>query len=818
MATFSPEPQRSNDPSYLGISQGTEKASLQPLADNQRLHGAPSSPNYSSDNTYGKIFAGVGDVLDTTTQGLDKAIKIDSEQQLRSRLESVRDQFGVAQASGDPNVAKALGFGGSDALMGTEIPSAVGIASNRLGTKLEGLKARYMNGDLQNSAYWSRAEAEVRAVRAQYKGYESHIDQKSAEILGTIPANALRQSVLQDVDQLFKKMQSASDKQTAFYHQNGEIIAQYYPDFNSMRVNGTAPSYSYIEDLVARHKADDAVMDRKLKGLNLEDKTDAANVNRISAVASEQSTTVVNRAMQAGLNQAMAGFSGNFQDYIKSLQDKATNGTPLTPQELEKARNGISQLRTNIQLNLETRFNQPWSDNDPTSKSMNFYFSKNPGRKEQLLKSAMAPIDALEAGITNPQTGLATIAAASVKFHDDEFSRKMVTSDQFWPGIKFLQDRVGNQAMPLVINDNSQVVPTKLIPLLQSLQGKHFGAIGLGYNTDFAEAWKSVQEMPGASQAEKSATAKSVVKNGVGLIMASQDLPTGAKFAQAMFAPSFNIFDKIGPKEEANNFLTSVTSPPFIKRMQELRDSGPEGQKAWKTYTDWTGRNTFTSVKQQGATLTEGISSGDIKVDYDPKTFQVLMEPKASNNSVLRPGSFLDNMLSTDYSKPRDEINKVLRNYAEVVKADGRDPTRAVYGLFNQLVNVAEPAKQGFFSTIGEAIKKQIQPTDRTPVEGDKKPTSKGKQSSNVSDQNIIAIDTKDIPEGVSARDFIQSLKDKRSSMEDSTIQYVSARDEWRRKLSESARKAAKEPILPIIPSPSIVPDSPYTPGEWIKI
>jgi hypothetical protein len=832
MATFAPEPQKSNDPSYLGTSQGTEKASFQPLASTPNLQQAPSTPNYSSDTTYGKIFAGVSDVLDTTVGALDKSVKIASEDELRTRLENVRNMFGVAQAQANPNVSKQLGVEGGalDNSGGSSIPKAVDIASNRLGNTLEGLKARYLNGDLQNSAYWNRAEAEVRAVRAQYKGYEEHIDKKSAEILGTIPANALRQSILQDVDTLFRKMQTAADKDQAFMAQHGDIIAMMgYPDANTMRAQGLGPSMPFYRDLVARHQAKVTATQEAIASLNLRDKQQGADVDTASPLLANELSKITYSNLQKPINIAGYGTKAPIQ-FFQDMQDQVASGKPLDDKQLTAVRNVFNQFKTNIDLQHEALINTNWDPNDPKSNTFNKLFSTNPNRLNEIKTRSKDAIAALEHAVTHPELGLLSSTSALIKAGDSEAERKMLDKFPVMKVLPGINQRIGPNAMVPLINGTAKGTPgilDMMIPVIRDVTKAQIHREDGGAEDSYGPTFQRIRELQDKPDAVKSGAAKATIDQGFKIILNSADPSMSVVHAGAMFSPKFNVFKAIDPPEEANRFYLQATHPDMIKRLQNLR-SQPGGEEVWNNYVKWSGNNAVLSTKQSGDTATEAIQNGEYRVEYNPKTITWTAYPKFP--VAMSPGiggQPLSDAQQADWYRqngiqPRlDDISRVLRNYAEVLKANGQtDPNNAIYGLANQLVNTAAPQRDGLFKEMFKAVQEgwegaknkvenikskgvsgvikentvpgykppppsPLGPRGNTPVNplyfapqggsgGDlgqflANPTGDNNSTEdvrpvgtvNLTDQNIDwnSMDIKDIPDNLSARDFLLQLK-----------------------------------------------------------
>lgn len=745
MASFVNEPQKTNDPSYLGTSQGTEKAGMQQLASIPDIKSA-SIPSYQSDTTYGKLFAGVGDVLDTVVKGTDSAIKENIKTDLYKRVDNIRDQFGVAQATNDPVGTAKLAASASEGA----IPKSVEVSARRLGNKVEGLTDRYNNGDLQDSAYWTRVEAEIRAVRAQYPGYRDYIDEKTSQITGTTPANALRRALLQDVSDLFKKQNSASDKQTTFEHQNAEIIGQAMPNYFTLKAQGKAPPFAVMEDVVAQYKAQDAVYDRQKKQLGLKDAIGKDMIDDASSAIADRAGTIVTRRLNSAAN--MAGYT-NFQDFFTKMQSKVASGGVLTPQEIDGVRNGAAQLRLGVQTDIQKELAQPWSEHDPKQRSFSTIMAKDPQRMKALMDEAMRPIDAYEQAIINKDTGLLGSLAASTKAMQDHDMGKAMRENDTFRKVIFANNALGPQAMPhLLMGDDGSSLVSDLHVALKNIS---FGNITKGDETSLSQAWKRGQDkkMDPTYFRKTIDDSRNAVEKGD--ITTPQGKTSVLNHANALFSPSFNFLERITKPEDRNNVFTALTSPIMAKKMNHLRDT-PEGQETWNNYQRWATNSWEAMTKVQIDTVQQGISDKDVTIKYDPKTFTFSATPNARVG-----GGPIDNWIKdqfrTDYDTPINEVNKGLRNLAELYKANGNDPNSRIYEVVSSMLNQNAPKNKSFMEGLVEAVKAHT--GENGPLAPKK--TSTPVKAGNISDSPVIAIDTKDIPEGMSARDFIKQLQDK---------------------------------------------------------
>src|ERR1700748_3360952 len=100
MAGFDPSVPVMPPNSYISnFSQGTEKASLQPLAEVPNLSEKYVQPDYKANTSIGKGIEGAAEVEKSGLSLVDNVIKTNIDDTLTKGIDKIRDSFGVAQAA-----------------------------------------------------------------------------------------------------------------------------------------------------------------------------------------------------------------------------------------------------------------------------------------------------------------------------------------------------------------------------------------------------------------------------------------------------------------------------------------------------------------------------------------------------------------------------------------------------------------------------------------------------------------------------------------------------------------------------------------------
>lgn len=371
MATnFNVPVDKTNDPSYLGYSRGTDNASLQPLAGVPELNTKYVQPDYKANTSFGKLFEGLGQVGTDAVKFADDIIKDNINKDVSKGVSAIRDSFGVAAAAENADLARSVGQAGADGAPTNINPNGGGgplipqdknqpLPLQRLGTRLEGLKEQYAQGNLSDSAYYAKQEAFVREVKARYPGYEDQVDKIVENKLGVNPANATRKAIQNDVEKLANKVQAQNDKWTNWERQNGGSISRLYGGFENYqkgRADGSITKTSVearVANLNAKEEGEKAAMtnialsnaDRGLQGSQAKD------------VATVGATSVVDQTY----NNVVAGFNiTNFNELADSIR---SGKRPLpSPDERPVMLGQFSLLEQKTNAALDNYFDKPVFD------------------------------------------------------------------------------------------------------------------------------------------------------------------------------------------------------------------------------------------------------------------------------------------------------------------------------------------------------------------------------------------------------------------------------------------------------------------------
>lgn len=249
MARFYESPNPTNDPNYLGQSKEPDRV---PVVKNTSM---------------GELFEGVGNLIGATAKAADGIIKENLVDDAHKLIDPIQAEHGSYM---DPNDVKAiagtgskgrvralqikqgladgtptydtettaLGYGPDDAQRDANINSIFPVndrplppqASKEM-SQLQRLQQAYFAGNLSDSYYNAQLVSVAKQLRAQYPGYRNEVDAAISQITGVQPANALRASLMRDIQfNLSAQIASASNDDKWKEKHRGVIYALGYDD------------------------------------------------------------------------------------------------------------------------------------------------------------------------------------------------------------------------------------------------------------------------------------------------------------------------------------------------------------------------------------------------------------------------------------------------------------------------------------------------------------------------------------------------------------------------------------------------------------
>lgn len=609
MVDFAKAPQNTNDPSYLGYSQGTDKAGLQPLAAVPDLNTKYVQPDYRANTSLGKLFENVGNIADSAVKFTDKVITKNLNEDLTKSINDVRDSFGVGEAARNPGVGEAAGQAGDGSLMpqATNQPASL----QRLGTKIDGLYQAYQDGKLSNSAYYAKMEATVREVKARYPGYSDQADEIVKSKLGVTPANALRAALQDDVAKLSAKVNGQTDKFQNWERQNADAIALNYG------------GYENYQRLKAEGKISPAQTEAAVGNLNAKQLASKIEMQNISLTNTQDAYTrgKVEQNATMGLERTVAATVSGIQtqlgitNFTQTIQDITTGKRPLpSPEEKQTLSSHFALLQQAVNNRMDAFLDEKVFDNGQqvTRRAL----INDPGKIKQMKDAAMQPIEGMKRTLFgNEDPNIFRLDADKAKAIQESTNSSVLSQFPALATINTIKEKAGDDLIGRLYTSSSQFQDATM----SGLQKLNWGRITQGGSSirQTLEDFKKEGVNNGDLNRDAIQATKVFIQNPDGLKDKNvQKQAIEHMFGQDNYTLAESILAKSG-RAAATGFFNTVLDEATVKAVGKLDNAQKAKLQGWAE-SAW-GNIYKTEVDNANQATANYKTAGNLKLVYDPQ-------------------------------------------------------------------------------------------------------------------------------------------------------------------------------------------------------
>lgn len=641
MVDFNKTPNPSNDPSYMGYSQGTDRP----------------TPN----RVFGSLFEGIGATVASAVNQKDK-----------DNLKAISDELyaGVDAIRGAQGVDTAVQTEGILHQTNRETPEAVNAATGQINRLTEAFQA----GKISDTSYWAKVESLTRSVRAKYPGYREEIDKTVAGITGSIPANALRRSILEDLQKAEAKAESASSKWDTWERSNLEWIALVAPDYFIKKNQGTPYSKDYILNAVAQKQASVKAIENGNKELSYAESVGKLTENQASSAATNAAETFVWNALDTAKKITLS----NGMTFTDAIDQSISTGKPLSPELHQEILGQLNNLEAQVNLGISKVFSQK---DQQTGKSYSEFMRGDVTKLGNIKQQAMAPITALKQALATGDLAVAKYYSNLTTSMTNQKTADILGRSPTIQTIAGLSNIQGAQnVIPMLI---SAKYPEFLDQAMKDVVDINTVRTVTGdQNVDSAIAAvnKQTNGNPGAN--------KAVLDNVSNLL--NDPKTTGQAFTQlakSTFTSNFLEQIQANNPDTVINVYRKMISPAVQKKMEEVKQTQPE---VYKAYTQWAVQNLGSLFRKELSDLQQGVESVPyLEVHYDQKNAQFIHEVNAQGQKLLdQPalgfGSYIKQQIRTT-EKSIDTVNEILQTVTPILKTNGQDVPAALDTLFRDM-------------------------------------------------------------------------------------------------------------------------------------
>ena len=706
---FYQDPGPTNDPNYLRQSKEPDKiAPLQQVA-------IPANRN--TDTSFGELFKGIGNVLGTAVTAADGVIKRNIKSDADAEIDPIRNAAGAnltpeeaAQIAGTgaKGRARIAEMGNGGALFGPASTDGGDVAAPDANPRAlpadaqqELAQVKRMNdakaaGALSDSYYNAQLVAVVKKLKARYggpDGYSEEVDQAVSQITGITPANALRRSLLADMNANAIAKLGAASEQAKWEDKNAAQIVLDRPDYFQNKAKYAGQEQTIRSDVYVRQGRE-----AYIKSQEAEMGFDA---QRAQGTAQMRADMIARDAVSSMGNSAGMGDAQNLATKLAGLKNGAN------PTDLAELNNTIEALKAKKAIEIRTTFSTP-IEGRTDGMSYNGII-KDQGKIDGIVSTALSPLTAIQDALKNKSFDQAATIANTVMMTKNQAAKEILDKV---PAVKFLGGLSvagGDQAVGVILQGSNllpqlqkSLVDSKLIETMGVPQsGKPPPGIG-AQAADLAK---------GSGGAINSAALKSLVEGNMKIIQSK--MPDGVSEAGVRNLFDQDFFANINQNERLKTW-TMMGSPHMSERIAELSKKDPSLMAQYASWQKYAFQATFA---QDIGNAKGGMEDPRFTPHYDADNHQIVMEPKPG---MLNKAGPRGTQIGDAYV---GQVNQGLTLIASTAKAQGLDPNvvvlDAIKGMGLNLDAQTGQAGGGLLQEVGRTIKQMF----IGPPDGEGQPT-----------------------------------------------------------------------------------------------
>lgn len=705
MAIFNPVIDKTGDPSYLSLSRETDKPLPNPVVEGRPaqpiMPAAPAPPatpvsgvERGVDRSYEAMFKSLAQGVNIAATGIDAGIKYKLENELRDRYRTIQDsEFGVGAATelaaarvpptdvtGDSTEPVSILAGPNLKSQGKGLPAgAQGIVS-----KMQKFEDLHKSGQISQSYYLGVMNAEMSKFKANYPGYAPEVEEFTKNILGVNPANALRASLMADMDAKARAQAGSQNSELK------EILthAKYLPPTAAQDYAGGKVSIWDIRKIYSQRMGAEynREQDRAIRTDDKEDKEFRSERYLKNATRDYVTTSMNNETMSAQIDPI--------------IQKWKQPGYQPTPQEQEQVLLNLAQKEKEIDQGIDALAKgiDPITGEsrlDANNGSPSTYLKQE--QIEAIRKQAKAPLEIYKGFIGMKDYSLAGRWAEVTKGLED---KRMLDFQKDFPAIAkwgMVNKLAGPNMAPLILGPSGDA--GLLPPLVRDMQKfMHMDTVG---NPD---------PPPQKLQLDKAQTHLQTPKEKAQFVKKDIDLngsilsgEAGAddqhikQVAKSVYHPGNNIFSSISPNDYVDVY-TKYTQPAVTAKIMDVTKSDPI---VGARYLKWATDNFPVATQFELRTLAQNLKyESRISVEFDPQTNLLRLDTSSMTREQRRnAGSYISSV-----EKNVQNINRNMNNLAGILEANKRDVPGTMQQIFSGMgveLNLGkEPAKKPEAPTI----------------------------------------------------------------------------------------------------------------------
>ena len=658
MAEFNIIKERANPPQALGYSRGGQDT-----------------------NAFGKLFSGIGDAIGMAAETIDTDIQENIKSDVYEAYDRTNTEFGVTDRQlfeQDP---------------GKGLPNDI----QQAGENLKRMNAAVAQGNLSDTHYWARMEAQVRQLRAKYPGYREQIDSMVSGVTGQTPANALRRQIMAENEASATKASSEEAKFQTWLQQNYKYLP---PDVAEGYASGKYDKLE-LQTQAAKGQQHEHGIDLKKKEAELLSKEGQMNQENAFTMGKEEVNTLSNDIF-SNVTMTLGANRQSFYQMVAGAQDPSGDGGKgVTPDEQMMITQTFGTLKEKFQMELQNRIQNPWVEGGKNS----YATILSAEQQKEMVDLGMARLSIIEDALKNENWGLlaakqqeitarkaqATLNAITGPGGDILLNVQAVvgiTGEEFFNKLYFDSGMINSEYTAAV---NAAIVSSLKDNKTLTDQLKVFRDTGVTDATAYNELITKF--------------ANSVITDGI------TEQGATAMAMQIFGSGNEGMMNMLKSPADREKVFNTLTSRAMTQKIQKLAANNPE---VWEAYEGWSLRSFTTLFKTTADTVQDSVvSNPNVEITFDPKTKQFKMENMASlataGKALLMPGGMLDAAMNLEQTNAAQtaigRINQAMRQIDPIISATGGDTAEELSKAFESMgIQLSAGKQPDFWQGLGKAV------------------------------------------------------------------------------------------------------------------
>lgn len=650
MVSITRDPNTQNSPDYLNLSRGTDKARA------------------IADTSMGDLFKNVAAIGDSAVKFAYKDIDQSIQKGLEDKINGVRSDFGVDDATkiaaSGVSPTEARGAASDFAFD----PMAAGRSSKgappgvaKVGNAISDLQTAYDQGKLSESYYNARLMAIVKEAKANNPGFSEEVDRHVQSITGINPANALRRSLLSDLDMAERARTAALSKDETFGNSH---LGDMSPDVRMRWTQGErSPSFlAEMKNDVGNTLAYSTYLTQKKNSLELDLEQNKYDQTKATQIAGLSVNAIVNKSFADATSGA--GGLGSIQKLITQHGDK-----PWSPEEDATLRNQLGAAKTQLTLQLQAELASP------------AYSKMDAEQKAKILKDATDRIDTMSKAVLDKDTGVLTRNANYVQAVKDADTRSVLDKSGWLRLNTAISGLPGGKEFINTMNMNDTGPNSYFgrgVKAVKDLEGLEMGT---GANTSLDKQLERRGELAGSHPEANSAAAhKDLIDSAARSFSKADNDQIALNAGKVLFGTGNASFLRHYDAASRGRMFASLFTGDASKRAIELGKTNPEFLKSYSAAA-MDGFNVVFRSRLQDITGEARSANSPLSIQWDANSGQFVPSIlPGQKESVLGPGAknYYD-----QFAQTIRDVNLSLKAIEPIVKANGGDMNQALIDVLH---------------------------------------------------------------------------------------------------------------------------------------